>query len=141
MTDQPRVLPDEIHWAKIADIAEDGLLFKEAVPVLLERLAAERKAHRDTEQRLRAENERLRHSQFGKAWDEKIRTLEAEVLRLAGIRKAWEQAQTCAGAWGTTCDVCFTELHHAITGDHGDDGDDEATPGDAGPARDMAAGE
>jgi len=56
------------------------------VPVLLRRLAAERKAHRETEQILRAENERLRRSQFGKAWDEKIRTLQAEVDRLhAGL--------------------------------------------------------
>ncbi len=38
------------------------------VSALLERLAAERKAHKDTASRMRAENERLRHSQFGKAW-------------------------------------------------------------------------
>jgi hypothetical protein len=59
------LLDDEQECERLAENVTSADLPYDARTIifeLMERLAAERKAHRETEQILRAENERIRHS-------------------------------------------------------------------------------
>lgn len=64
------------------ELAEGIYVCFDCLVVRAKQLDTERKDHEDTESALRAENERLRHSQFGAAKDERIRALEAEIVEL-----------------------------------------------------------
>lgn len=58
---EPHSIPSRFNYDNDAAFIAAS---RNMAPELLRRLAEERKAHKDTESRLRAENERLRHSQY-----------------------------------------------------------------------------
>ncbi len=67
------------------ELAEGVYVCFDCLIVRAKQLDTERKDHEDTESAMRAENERLRHSQFGAAKDERIQALEREVAELKRI--------------------------------------------------------